>query len=102
MIFIINLKINYKNLWTTKVNLFTLIIELSRFDNLNKLDLIKVKSLLVSLDEKYLLYKDIKDTEKISTEERIYFNNSLQGVNDKANRLFRGDFLRLKLLDCLN
>ncbi len=88
LIFIINLKINYKNLWTTKVNLFTLIIELSRFDNLNKLDLIKVKSLLVSLDEKYLLYKDIKDTEKISTEERIYFNNSLQGVNDKANRLF--------------
>ena len=101
MSFIFNLNLGNKSFWTSKVNMFTLIIELSKFDKFENLDINKVKLTLLDMENKYNLFKKNKDRQDISNEERKYFNNSLQGVNDKDIRKSRGDYLSLLLVDCL-
>lgn len=99
--FVSALSLTHKSLWSTKVNMFTLIMELSKLDNLNLLNIEKVTSSLEELDKKYLIYKKENESDQISTGERIYFSNALQGVNDKANRVNRGNFLKIILHNCL-
>lgn len=99
--YIDTLDIKDKKLWTTKVNMFTLVVELSKFDNLNLFKRDKVINMLQDLDAKYLIYKAQPTSNDISTEERNYFNYSLQGINDKANRVYRGEFLKNLLLSCI-
>lgn len=101
MSFIFDLNLGNKSFWTSKVNMFTLIIELSKFDKFENLDINKVKNILLDMEKKYKLFKENKDRQDISNDERKYFNNSLQGVNDKDIRKSRGDYLSLLLIDCL-
>ncbi|MCG3691093.1 DUF262 domain-containing protein [Aliarcobacter butzleri] len=98
--FINLLDLNSIKFWTTKVNLFTLFVELSRIENFEFLNIEQVKLVLTDLDEKYNIYKENKETSKISNEERSYFNYSLQGVNDKASRIYRGSYLEVLLSKC--
>lgn len=99
--YIDTLNIKDKKFWTTKVNMFTLVVELSQLKEFERLNNDKVIEILGDLDRKYLLYKENPATKDISIEERNYFNYSLQGINDKANRVYRGDFLKELLLTCL-
>lgn len=92
--FINLLELNKKSYWLNKANIFTLIIELSKF-NLDDLDIELIKNKLVLLEN---LYK-IGDTKDQEFEK--YKEVAKEAVNDKKSRIFRGEFIKKFLTECL-
>lgn len=92
----------YKNsYWFNKANLFTLIIELSKFKE-SDINLQKLEEELLNLETKVDLYFSDDDTSEITENEKKYFEVSRQGSHEKANRIFRGKLINDLVKKCLD
>ncbi|MCL9656271.1 DUF262 domain-containing protein [Pseudomonas protegens] len=100
--FIDSLSLPRATTWLNKTNLFTLIIELYKYE-LSELNQEKLRSELISVDHKYryfLLDEVDKDTltaagkgYEIDSETSLFFQNSRVAVNDKGPRIQRAQFV---------
>jgi hypothetical protein len=92
----------YKNsYWFNKANLFTLIVELSRFE-IADINLQNLEQELLELETKVDLYFSDDGTIEISDNEKKYFEVARQGSHEKANRIFRGKLIREIIIKSLN
>ncbi|MDI9312975.1 MAG: DUF262 domain-containing protein, partial [Limnohabitans sp.] len=92
----------YRNsYWFNKANLFTLIIELSRFE-IPDINLQILEQELLELETKVDLYFSDDDTIDISDNEKKYFEVARQGSHEKANRIFRGKLINDIITKSLN
>lgn len=92
--FIKSLEINRRSRWYKKANLFTLLIEIEKFD-LNSIDPAKLASKLNDLDYRASL-SEIglgDDADKLSQEEEKYLGFAREAVNQKNARNYRGEFI---------
>lgn len=90
--FIKDVKLESGSYWFRKPNLFNLIVELSKVD----LSLIKIEGFQDDLNKIDLLssqYFSKVDLEKIDEDYKLYFEYAKQGVNDRKQRLHRGEVL---------
>lgn len=93
---------NKKSYWFNKANLFTLIIELTKFKNGN-IDLEKLRIELLDLEDKvdiYFLAEEDEDLLNISDDEKKYFEVARQGSHEKAAREHRGKVISEILTLC--
>lgn len=95
--FIIALELNEKSYWFNKANIFTLIIELSKY-NLNKIDKTGFKSELQEFEDTYRKYSSSaidEDAIAIDIEEKHvkYYEYSREAVNEMQVREFRGKII---------
>lgn len=86
--FIIKLEFNKNSYWFNKPNIFTLIVELDKFE-IEKIDLNILKKALVKMEEESIKYFANIEIEKISDDHKKYFEYAKQGINDKNQRLHR-------------
>lgn len=89
--FINTLELNKKSYWLNKANIFTLLIELSKFD-LQNINTDKFKSFLMEFEEKYK-QEDLSDQNFIK-----YIEVAKEAVNDKKSRIIRGEFIHQLLV----
>lgn len=93
--FIKTLSITRDSRWFNKANLFTIFIELDKFD-LESIDSQKLSQVLNNFDRRALfgeLGLDEND-EKLSPEEQKYLDYAREAVNQKAARDYRGAFMK--------
>lgn len=97
--FIKSLEVAKNSRWFNKANLFTLFIELEKFD-LNSVDSHIFSEALNNLDRRALLGElGLEDeTEKLSSEEQKYLDYAREAVNQKTARDYRGSFIKNLLL----
>lgn len=96
--FIDGLALSHQSFWFNKANMFTLIVELYKFDvgNINK-ELFSQK--LVDLEMQYVGYSFagvnnlFYNSDDVSPEVVRYFEFAREGVNNKSARDYRGDFI---------
>ena len=93
--FINELSLDKKSYWLNKANIFTIIIELSKF-NLDTLNNDLVKEELSSLEVQY------KDGSQKDTNFLKYIEVAKEAVNDKKSRVIRGEFIQTILIKCIN
>lgn len=74
--------------WFNKPNIFTLISELSKVE-VEKLNLTNLKTNIEELEAESIKYFANIDSEKISEDNKKYFEYAKQGINDKNQRLHR-------------
>lgn len=95
-----SLEFSEKSYWFNKANLFTLLIELSKFD-LSTLDLSLLEFELLKLEEKVDVYFSAEEEAEISEiteEEKKYFEVARHGSHEKSARDLRGGVI-LQLLE---
>lgn len=99
--FINSLALDRKSRWFNKANLFTLLVESSKID-LRTIDSAKLRFNLVELDRRASFdeFGILDEHEKLSTDERKYFDYAREAVNQKTARDFRGSFIHKVLIDC--
>lgn len=98
--FINNLELDKKSYWFNKANMFTLIVELSKFD-LSQLITSRVRDELNAVDEYSKIYNNVGSIEDSKPYEYIkYFIHAKEAVNDKKSRLLRGEIVNDILNDC--
>lgn len=98
--FINSLELSADSIWFTKANMFTLIIEIYRFQlgekGLNDINAETFKSKLNELEQFYYEYLlDKTSYQERSQGEILYFEGSRQGLNDLGPRTNRGTFMRI-------
>jgi hypothetical protein len=98
--FIINLELQKSSYWYNKPNIFTLIIELNKID-VNEIDIVKFKESLQKLEEDSIKYFSNIEIDKISDDDKKYFEYAKQGINDKNQRLHRAKVISDILLKAL-
>jgi hypothetical protein len=86
--------------WFNKANIFTLIIELSKY-TLDQLDMQKIEQLLLEFETKVDLYFSDDESIDITEEEKKYFEVARQGSHEKSARILRGKVLSGLLNTCL-
>lgn len=93
--FIQSLNIDRKSRWLKKTNLFTLLVELSKFD-ISLIDKPVFFEKLSSLDRRASLDEfGLNEVETgLLPEERKYIELSREAVNEKSSRDYRGTFMR--------
>lgn len=93
--FIDKLKLETSSYWFNKANVFSLIIELYKYD-LKSIKTDKLKYLLEQLEEdntKYLISLKQKTNPRISKANEKYIEASREGVNSMSARVYRGKIL---------
>lgn len=93
--FIDKLKFGTSSYWFNKANIFTLIIELYKYD-VNAIDGKKLKIELENIEEdnsKYLIALKQKKSSGISKANEKYIESSREGVNGKIARDYRGKII---------
>ncbi|RLZ06446.1 DUF262 domain-containing protein [Faecalibacter macacae] len=88
--FINKIELNENSYWFRKPNLFSLIVELSRFEKIEKIDIPKFKQDLENFEILSNQYFAKIDLHLINEDYKLYFEYAKQGVNDKGQRLHRG------------
>ncbi len=86
--FIIKLEFKKGSYWYNKPNIFTLIIELSKID-VEKIDPVNLKEALAKMEDESIKYFANIEIEKISDDDKKYFEYAKQGINDKNQRPHR-------------
>lgn len=94
------IKLNKDSRWFNKANLFTLIIELDKFD-LTKVNIKKLKDKLELLDKKFSM-KELDDLlgvaatpeYELTSDEVKFLHYSGEAVNQKSARVFRGHMMQ--------
>ena len=86
--FIYSLDLNPDSYFFRKSNLFTLMIELTKFD-LGSIDISIFKQSLINLENLSNQYFAKYKLEEISEDYKLYFEYAKQGINDKSQRLHR-------------
>lgn len=100
--FIKTLTIARGSRWFNKANLFTLFVELDKFD-LQLIDNAKLSQTLQNFDRR-ALFGELgleEDHEKLSADEKRYLDYAREAVNQKAARDYRGAFMRSLFLASL-
>lgn len=92
IIFIDNMNLKPNSYWFNKPNIFTLIVELSK-NNLEHVDSYKLLLKLNALENMSQNYFANIDIEKISDDEKKYFEYAKQGINDKIQRVHRAKII---------
>ena len=92
--FIQSLNLERKSRWFKKANLFTLIIELSKFDS-SRINKENLSRHLENLDRRASLDEfGLNDqAEGLAPEERKYIDLAREAVNEKSSRDYRGSFI---------
>lgn len=88
IIFLSKLELGKGSYWFNKPNIFTIIIELNKVE-LSLINIAILKENLISLENESVKYFANIETEKISDENKKYFEYAKQGINDKNQRLHR-------------
>lgn len=93
--FIQSLELDRKSRWFNKANLFTLLVELNRFD-IQKIDSKLLGKKLRALDRRVSFdeFGLLDENEALNPEEKKYFDYAREAVNQKTAREYRGNFLR--------
>lgn len=102
--FIDLLELSDKSYWFNKANLFTLVIELYKFETVT-IDGVKLKAELDDIEDKSLEYnRALKLSEPIELDSRLvkYFEFAREAVNETTAREYRGELIREKILECEN
>jgi hypothetical protein len=102
--FIDKLRIDELSYWFNKANLFTLIIELYKYD-VSELNLKSFKEKLIELEEDNIIYLDALKrgvNPKISRANLKYIESSREGVNGKVARDYRGKIVSRMIKESLN
>jgi len=102
--FIDKLKFDKGSYWFNKANIFTLIVELYKYD-VNSINIKLFKSELEKIEEdnaKYLQASREKVIPKISQTNLKYIEFSREGVNSKNAREFRSKVVGKLIKNCLN
>jgi len=92
--FIGMIPLNRESRWFKKANLFSLIIELDKYD-LSKIDPIKLGRELTDFDFRATM-NEFQQAEKgqLNSNEEKYLTLAREAVNEKGAREYRGEFLR--------
>jgi hypothetical protein len=101
--FIFKLSVLRNSRWYKKASLFTLIVELDKFD-LSKIAIENFSEKLISLDRRSSLveFGFGEDQDKLTSDEEKYFNLAREAVNEKSSRIFRGEFIRKIIIECFS
>jgi hypothetical protein len=102
--FIDKLRLDDNSYWFNKANIFTLIIELYKYD-VKSIDIKKFKSELEKIEEdnvKYLQASRERVIPKVSNTNLKYIEFSREGVNGKPAREYRGKVISKIIKSCLN
>lgn len=93
--FIKSLELDRKSRWFNKANLFTLLVELNKFE-LEKIDHTTLASKLKELDRRVSFdeFGLLDEGEMLTIDEKRYFDYAREAVNQKAAREYRGNFIR--------
>ena len=103
--FIESIRLSSNSMWFTKSNIFTLIIELYKFNlntnqPLDSINLVALKSKLDDFEKNYYEYLRDKENYKEKTPgDILYFEASRQGVNDAEPRANRGKVIEAFIHD---
>lgn len=99
--FIKGLELDENSYWFRKPNLFSLIVELSKIENLGSIDTPNFKGNLENLEDLSNQYFAKIDLQSIDEDYKLYFEYAKQGVNDKKQRLHRGEVVEKIILESL-
>jgi hypothetical protein len=101
--FIQSLKFERKSRWLKKANLFTLLVELSKFD-ISRIDTKEFLKYLERFDRRASLDEfGLGDqADALLPEEKKYLELAREAVNEKASRDFRGSFMHNVFQSCMN
>ena len=91
--FIVKLDLSIGSYWYNKPNIFTLIIELSKVD-VETIDIPKFRNTLKELEKESEKYFANIEIEKMSDDNKKYFEYAKQGINDRSQRLHRAMVVR--------
>lgn len=99
------MELSEKSYWFNKANVFTLIIELYKFDT-DSIDYEQLKSKLIEFEGEYKLHtiKELRDTEDggtFSSDQIKYFDYAREAVNEVYAREFRGSLVNGMIEKCL-
>ena len=95
--FLTALMLDKRSRWFNKANLFSLIVELDKFD-LETLSGAQLKMLLEDFDHRAALYEfGLAEKETLSSDESRYLELAKEAVNQKSAREFRGKILNQML-----
>jgi len=91
-----NLNFSIGSYWFNKANLFTLIVELSKINDVKKINLEKLELALLDLENKVDLYfsGDEEQSKLISPDETRYFEVARQGSHELSARQHRGKVIQ--------
>jgi hypoxanthine phosphoribosyltransferase len=98
--FITSMNLKRYSRWFKKASLFTLIVELDKID-LSKISAHKLSTKLENLDKRATLDEllGFEDTDNpLKSNEIKYLSLAREAVNDKASRIYRGEFISELLL----
>lgn len=101
--FIDKIKFDSSSYWFNKANIFTLIVELYKYD-VKAIDIKKLKAGLENLEDdnsKYLVSLKEKSTPNISKTNQKYIEFSREGINSKPARDYRGKLVNKIIKSCL-
>jgi hypothetical protein len=98
--FLNSLNLDRKSRWFNKANLFSLMVEINNYD-VQLIDVDRLSTKLKELDRRasYDEFGLLDDHEKLTIEERRYFDYAREAVNQKAARQYRGNFIRGLFVD---
>lgn len=97
--FINKLKFPEKSYWYNKANVFTLIVELFKVDDLEKIDLEKFKQRLIKIEEGNKQYKiDSEHYVETFSGEIKYYEFAREAVNEQTAREHRGKIINELIL----
>lgn len=96
--FINQLNFEVGSYWFKKPNLFTLITELSRKE-IEKINLAKLKHSLIHLEDQSNKYFAKINLEEIPEDNKFYFEYAKQGINDRKQRLHRGEVISKLIME---
>lgn len=93
--FINSLALDRKSRWFNKANLFTLLVELNKFDT-QKIDRTSLSRKLKELDRRVSFdeFGLLEEAEMLTLDEKKYFDYAREAVNQKTAREYRGNFIR--------
>lgn len=97
------LKLSEGSYWFNKANLFTLIIELSKIDDITNIDFQKLELSLVDLENKVDIYfnGDENEIKILTPDETKFFEVSRQGSHELSAREHRGKVIDILIKQCL-
>lgn len=96
--FINQLNFESGSYWFKKPNLFTLITELSK-NEIERINLEKFKEALINLEEQSNKYFAKINLEHTPEDNKLYFEYAKQGINDRKQRLHRGEVVSKLIIE---
>ncbi|WP_158211180.1 DUF262 domain-containing protein [Myroides phaeus] len=97
--FINKLELPEKSYWFNKANVFTIICELFKFDNIDNIDYQVFKDKLIEIETNNKEYRNSSDNYKEKIEGEIkYFEVAKEAVNEQSSREFRGKFINDRII----